>query len=69
MSGGTPGPLSSMTISSGSEMRSETPCTAMRMPGRKAVENLISGFCVRSSASAAFFTRLRKTWISWSRLP
>ena len=47
----------------------QQPWTEMRMPGRNAVENLISAFGVRSRASAAFFTRFRNTWMSWSRLP
>ena len=39
-----------------------------RMPGRKAVRKTISPSFVSPMASAAFFTRFRKTWMSWSRL-
>ena len=50
-----PGPLSSMMISSGSEMRWLTPCTAMRMPGRKAVVILISPFVKRGYVSSRVY--------------
>ena len=49
-------------------MRWLTPCTAMRMPGRKAVVIRISALeCAQGLLPV--FTRLRKTWMSWSRLP
>ncbi len=38
-------------------------------PGRKAVDNLIWPSGLSPIASALFFTRLRKAWISLSRLP
>ena len=40
-----------------------------RTPGRNAVESSISpSVAVSPTASVAFLTRLRNTWISWSRL-
>ena len=44
------------------------PGTESRMPGRKAVVSTISPSGASPIASAAFLTRLRKTWTSWSRL-
>ena len=69
MSSGTPGPLS---ITREFERQadaccgcraSKAGCRAGRRCGRRSPDP-----CVLPSASAAFFTRFRKTWISWSRL-
>jgi hypothetical protein len=70
-SSGTPGPLSRTQTSSGSATRlRQCPAHGQRTPGRKAVESTISpSLACSPMASAAFFTRLRKTWTSWSRLP
>ena len=68
MSAGTPGPLSRTQNSSGSVTLVGLPGTERRMPGRKAVVSTISPSGASPIASAAFLTRLRKTWISWSRL-
>src|SRR5205807_4023068 len=68
-SSGTPGPLSLTQNSSGSETRVLLPGSDSRTPGRKAVDSWISPSGALSPiASAAFFTRLRNTWTSWSRL-
>ena len=69
-SAGTPGPLSRTQNSSGRLTRSREPGTCSRTPGRKAVVSSISPSSASGPmASAAFFTRFRNTWISWSRLP
>ena len=50
---------------SGSDTLSWVPGTDTRMPGRNAVDKVISPQSLAiPMASAAFFTRLRKTWIS-----
>ena len=66
----TPGPVSSTSIISGRLTRAPVPGTARRTPGRKAVRSTMRpGSRPSSMASAAFLTRLRKAWISLSRLP
>ena len=68
MSSETPAPLSRTQNSSGSETRSWLPGDGDANAGRKAVDSVISPFGSGPIASAAFFTRLRKTCTSWSRL-
>ena len=68
-SSGTPGPLSLTQNSSGSDTRVLEPGSYSRTPGRNAVVSWISPSVAPSPIdSAAFFTRLRNTWMSWSRL-
>ena len=70
-SSGTPGPLSRTVSSIGRLTRSREPGTCRRMPGAEGGRRARSRRSRASMpiASAAFFTRLRKTWTSWSRLP
>ena len=68
-SSGTPGPLSLTQNSSGSDTRVLLPGTRQphARPERGRKLDLAVG-APSPIASAAFFTRLRKTWMSWSRL-
>src|SRR6266478_2707755 len=68
-SSATPGPLSLTQSSSGSETFDLLPGSDSRTPGLNAVESWISpSGALSPMASAAFLTRLRNTWTSWSRL-
>ena len=67
-SGGTPGPLSLMQTSSGRLTREAEPGTDSLTPGLKPVVKAISPSGEPSIASAAFLTRLRMIWTSWSLL-
>ena len=68
MSSGTPGPLSRTQNSSGSVTLLSCPAPRGETPGLKAVVSMISPSGASPIDSAAFLTRLRNTWTSWSRL-
>ena len=66
-----PGPLSrDAELDRQADPLAGDPGTWSRTPVRKAVDRMISpSGASMPMASAAFLTRFRTTWISWSRLP
>src|SRR5207248_2836064 len=68
ISSDTPRPLSRTDTTNGRFTLACWPGTASRRPCLKAVDSSISR-SPSPGTSQAFFTRLRKTWMSWSRSP